>query len=211
MRWFPMTILVLACAGPARGQDIVDVLRHSQQRRLDTMVAAAPGPRADLVRQTFDRLREAIGLDIPVDLHVISGSTIAETLHGHIVVANEGLADLPESTRVFVLAHELGHVARRHWLQMGLLYKRWVPGEVTPENTEPVANAMGREASGLAHRQEFEADAFALRVMQQLGRPPEEAISAFIRLGNCAETVTHPSTRRRVAALRMQAQRLPEP
>ena len=32
-----------------------------------------------------------------------------------------------------LLAHELGHVARHHWQQMGAVYRHWVPGEVTPK------------------------------------------------------------------------------
>ena len=37
MRWFQLTLLGLALAGPARSEDIVDVLRRSQQMRLDAM------------------------------------------------------------------------------------------------------------------------------------------------------------------------------
>jgi len=140
-----------------------------------------------------------------VDFYVIRGEVIAETLHGHVVVANESLADLPEGTRLFVLAHELGHVAGSHWLQMGQLYRRWVPGEVTPQQTGPVAALLGRDASGLAHRQEFEADAFALAALRALGHPPREALSAFMHMGVQHDTATHPGTRKRVASLRAAA------
>jgi Zn-dependent protease with chaperone function len=165
MRWFQLTLLGLALAGPARGEDIVDVLRRSQQTRLD----ATP---------------------------------LAETLHGRIVVANESLADLPEGARLFVLAHELGHVASDHWQQMGAVYRHWVPGEVTPQTTDPVANALGREASMTSHRQEFEADAYALRVLRRLGRPPQDAFAAFMSTTLQPDTATHPGTRKRIASLR---------
>jgi hypothetical protein len=202
MRWFQLTLLGLALAGPARGEDIVDVLRRSQQMRLDAMEPAANGPRADTVRATFDQLRQALPSDLPVELRVIRGETLAETLHGHIVVANESLADLPEGARLFVLAHELGHVASRHWLQMGQVYRRWVPGEVTPQTTDPVAAQLGREASGLSHRQEFEADAYAAQVLRTLGRPPQDAFAVFTQTGVQRDTATHPGTRKRMASLR---------
>jgi Zn-dependent protease with chaperone function len=202
LRWLELTLLVLALVGPAHGQDIVDVLRHSQQTRLEALKPAQPGPRADTVRRTFDALRARIAPEVPVDLQVIAGGTVAETLHGHIIVASEALADLPEGERLFVLAHELGHVVHNHWLKMGLLYKRWVPGAVTPETTNPVSGPMSREASQLAHAQEHEADTFALQVLGRMGHPTDDAFSAFLHLGMQHDTATHPGTRKRVASLR---------
>lgn len=205
MRWLAVTLLGLTLGASARGEDIVDVLRRSQQQRLDAFTPAAEGPRAQLLRHDFETLREAIPALPAIDFHVITGSTIAETLHGHVVVANESLADLPEGERLFVLAHELGHVTKAHWRQMCQLYKRWVPADVTPEQTDPVAAAMGRDASGLAHWQEFEADAFAVQVLQRLGHTPDTALSAFMHLGMQQDTPTHPGTRKRVAWLRSAA------
>lgn len=201
--WMRVTFLVLALAGSARAEDIVDVLRRSQQQRLETLPAADPAsPRAETVRRSFAALVAAQPALPPVDLRVITGAVIAETVHGHIVLANESLADLPEGERLFVLAHELGHVAQRHWLQMALVYQKWVPGEVTQEHTDTVAGRLGRDASGLAHRQEFEADAFALRLLRRAGHDPAVAVSAFMHLGMTQDTATHPGTRKRVALVR---------
>jgi predicted Zn-dependent protease len=127
---------------------------------------------------------------------------IAETLHGHIIVANESLADLPEGERLFLLAHEIGHVAGQHWLQLGMVYKRWVPGDVTPEATDPVAAQLGREASGLSHRHELEADLFALHTLERLGMPTDVAFSSLRLMGLQQDTATHPGTRKRLASLR---------
>lgn len=211
MRWLRLTILVLTCVGPARGQDIVDVLRHSQQTRLDAMRPAPAGPKADKVRKTFEALHQRIAPDAVVDLHVITGGTIAETLHGHIIVANESLADLPEGGRAFVLAHELGHVVNDHWLKMGLLYRRFVPGAVIQSHTDAVAGPLSREASGLAHQQELEADTFALQALRGMGYPPDDAFSAFLHLGMQQDTATHPGTRKRLASLRAAQLELPPP
>jgi Zn-dependent protease with chaperone function len=202
MRWLQLAILGVVLAGQARGEDIVDVLRRSQQQRLDAMPRAPSGDRAKIVRSSFERLCKALKPEMEVDLVVIAGATAAETMHGHIVVANESLADLPEGERIFILAHEIGHVVNDHWHQMGGLYKRWIPGEVTPSQTDPVAGLLGRDASGLAHRHEFEADAFALRTLRGLGFGPDVAVSAFLRQGMQHDTATHPGTRKRLAALR---------
>jgi Zn-dependent protease with chaperone function len=202
MRWLNLTILGLALAGSARGEDIVDVLRRSQQMRLDSMAIAPESQRTQTVRNTFENLRQTLAPDVKVELRVIAAGTYAETLNGEVVVANEALADLPEGERMFILAHEIGHVVEHHWLQLNQLYKRWVPGEVTPQQTDPVAVPLGREASGLAHRHEYAADAFALRALRDLGWEPQHAYSAFLRQGMQHDTATHPGTRKRVASLR---------
>ncbi|MBK1612339.1 hypothetical protein CKO44_02525 [Rubrivivax gelatinosus] len=197
--------IVGACTATAQAADpsaIGEVLEHSQQQRLDAFHAAAEGPRADAVRASFERLLQALAPGTSVELRVIGGDTVAETLQGHVIVANERLADLEEGPRLFVLAHELAHVMHDHWAAMGGVYRRWVPGAVTPERTDPVAGALGRDASLLSHRQEFEADAWALQMLRRLGVPGEAAVGAFLSLGAQMDTVTHPATRKRVAALR---------
>lgn len=202
MRWVLLKFLGAALAQPAAAEDIVDVLRRSQQMRLEAMPLAADGPRAQAIRRSFEQLRAALPDDVAAELRVVSAGTVAETLHGRIVVAHESLADLPEGARLFVLAHELGHVASNHWQQMGAVYRHWIPGEVKPETTNPVAGPLGREASATSHRQEYEADAYALQVLRRLGRSPQDAFAAFMQQGMLQDTATHPGTRKRVASLR---------
>ena len=208
MRWLLTTLLTLVCAaadaaGPDATPDIVGVLNRSQQQRLDAMpLAEANSPRVETVRNSFDKLVQRMRGLPPVELRVVRGEIVAETLHGHIVVANEALADLPEGERLFVIAHELGHVMLDHWSQMGLLYQKWVPGTVTQQHTDAIAEQLGREGSALTYRQEYEADAFGLRTIRGLGLLDQDAVGAFMHLGMHNDTATHPGTRKRVAALR---------
>jgi Zn-dependent protease with chaperone function len=203
MRWLRLAVLVATCAAAtAQANDIIHVLHESAQRRLNAMALAPDGPRAQLVRSTFESLRQAVAPDQIVELRVVTGPTVAETLDGSVIVANESLADAPEGVRLFVLAHELGHVQRGHWRQVGDLYKRFVPGEVVPQTTDPVAGSLGRAASEQAHRHEFEADAFALKAMRALGRTPDDAFTALRHQGVQHDSATHPATRKRLASLR---------
>lgn len=195
--------LALVLALPVKAENIVEVLERSQQQRMDAMPPAAPtSARAEVVRKSFKLVSAAIRDLPPVDLRVVQGAQVAETMHGHIVVVSETLGDLPEGERLFVLAHELGHVMQHHWGQVTSLYQKWVPGDVRPDTTDPVAGALGREASQQSHRHEHEADAFALRVMRDLGQDPNAAVSLFLRTGVMQDTATHPGTRKRVAWLR---------
>lgn len=210
------SIVAVACwvvALPVHAAGIAEVLAQSQDRRLASLPAAPDGPRADAVRQSFETLRAALPAGLQVELRVVQGAVLAETLHGHIVAVHEQLGLMPEATRRFVIAHELGHVMAGHWQQMGLLYQRWVPGPVTPERTDPVAGGLGREASALSHQHEFDADAFALRLLARLGHPPHDAWSAFMQLGMTQDTATHPGTRKRLAAMRLvlAEDRMPPP
>ena len=203
MRWLRLAVMVATCAASAaQGNDILDVLHQSAQRRLDAMPLAADGPRAQAVRDSFDLLRRTVAPDVRVELRVVAGATVAETLDGRVIVANESLADAPDGVRLFVLAHELGHVQQGHWRQVGDLYKRFVPGEVAPQTTEPVAGPLSRAASAQAHRHEFEADAFALNALRKLGRTPDEAFAALRHQGVQHDSATHPATRKRLASLR---------
>ncbi|MCW5658389.1 MAG: hypothetical protein KIT60_11855 [Burkholderiaceae bacterium] len=206
--------MVAACAAASMAQanDIIDVLHQSAQRRLDAMTLAADGPRAQAVRESFERLRGMVAHDTVVELRVVTGAPVAETLDGRVIVANESLADAPEGVRLFVLAHELGHVQQGHWRQVGDLYKRFVPGEVVQEATDRVAGPLGRAASQQAHRHEFEADAFALHALRKLGLTADEAFAALRHQGMQQDTATHPATRKRLASLRAaEAGESPEP
>lgn len=210
MKWLPMAWMVLAC-GLASGEeqrpapDILRVLQRSQQQQLDAMTPADPtSPRAVKVRESFEKLVRVIAHPAlaNAELRVVRGDVVGETLQGHIVVANSGLGDLPEGERIFVLAHELGHVVLGHWAQMSLVYAKWVPGPVEQERTDPIGDRLGHDASMLAYRQEFEADAFALSTLRALNLPDQFAMDAFMDLGWRSDTATHPGTRKRLAALR---------
>ncbi|HET7792841.1 MAG TPA: M48 family metalloprotease [Rhizobacter sp.] len=209
VRWVIVVGLALA-AGMAHGEGIVDVLERSQQVRLDRLqLVASDNPRALKIRASFEKLLHGLGPVRTVELRVVRGDTLAETLNGHVVVAHESLGDWPEEDRMFVLAHELGHVALGHWSQMGSVYQKWVPGAVTPEQTDAVAALLGREASSLAHQHEYEADAFAARTLHNLGNPRPDLRAIFTRQGITKDTPTHPGTQKRLASLRAAEASLP--
>ena len=202
MRWF-LCIGLALCASAAHCENIVEVLQRSQQMRLDAMrPAAADSPAATALARVFERLLHVAAFDGTVTLQVVEDNNIAETLLGRVVVVQARLAERPEAEQLFVLAHELGHVVQAHQDQMGQLFTRWVPGPVLQEHTDAVAPMLGREASGLAHRQEFAADAFALRTLGAMGLSRDDVVALFMRLGMHPTTATHPSSTKRLVALR---------
>lgn len=188
---------------PAAGEEIESVLARSQAQRLVQLTATpVAADRAAIIQHSFDQVLLSLMPAQAVHLRVIQGPVLAETLQGRVVVANDRLADLPEAERCFVLAHEIGHALLGHWSQMGVLYKQHVPGEVVPEVTDAVAGTLGRDASQLSHRQEFEADAFGQEVLARMGFAPETVPSFFMRMGVVQDTATHPGTAKRLMHLR---------
>lgn len=200
---------LMAClASPAwSGEDILQVLHRSQQMQLTALEKLEVDPdseEARRIRDSFERvltvLRAPPG---DVRLIVVRGPLLAVCLMGKVVAANVSIADLTESERLFVLAHEVGHIQLGHWPQFGALYKQHIPGEVVPATTDPVAGVLGREASALSHQHEYEADAFALKLLRHMGEPDDTPIVLFTEhLPAVKATATHPGTHQRLAHLR---------
>ena len=203
MRWILLLGCFLSAAAPA-AENIVDVLLRSQQTRLESLpLAPSDSTSASTLRSTFDELLNFTGVDRPVELRVIEGGAVAETLLGRVVVVNASLAQRPRAEQLFILAHELGHVAQGHQDQMGAVFLKWVPGEVVQRHTDAVGPMLGREASGLAYRHEFAADAFALRTLTAMGYTRSEVVELFVRMGMHPATATHPAGAKRAIALRV--------
>jgi Zn-dependent protease with chaperone function len=202
MRWL-VVILLAGASAAARTEGISEVLVRSQQVRIDAHSEVdASAPAAQKIRDSFQTVLRGAGPVPPVELRVVSGAGLAETLQGRVIVVNESLADATEGERLFVLAHELGHVALKHWPEMTNLYQAWIPGEVVRAQTDPIASLLGYDASRMSYRQEFEADGFALRTLQALGRSPQDAFQALMQQGVHGDTATHPGTFKRVASLK---------
>jgi Zn-dependent protease with chaperone function len=205
MRWLYVLCLALASSA-ASSEGIGEVLERSQQVRIDAHpLVDANAPSALKIRASFQTVLSAAGHVPQLELRVVTGAPLAETLQGRIIVVDESLAEAREGDRLFVLAHEIGHVALKHWPQMRNLYQAYIPGEVVRSHTDSVAGPLGSDASALAYKQEFEADRFAMRTLQSLGHPPEEACHALMQQGVHGDTATHPGTMKRVTSLRHAA------
>lgn len=200
-----------ACVAAARASTIAEVLERSQQLQIDGRVAAAAdSDRAARVRASFARLVALAPPPHPIELRVMQGGVQAEAMLGRLLVVGEAVGDLPEGERLMLLAHEYGHLSLDHWDALVALYQRHIPGDVQPETTDPVAQALGRDGRELSHRHELEADAFGYRLAQQLGVSLDDALSLLMRRPVANDTPTHPATRRRLAQLRALQMRADE-
>ncbi len=195
--------LCLAATSWVQAETIVNVLDRSQRMRLEAMHPADTAtPQALKISASFDKVMQHMPPSHAVELRIVRGVGLAEAMQGHIVAVHESVGDLPETVQLFILAHELGHIAHSHWSQMGLLFLKWVPGEVVPQNTNAVSSQLGRDASALTYNMEFEADAFAMGVLRRMGYTLDDVTSVFACLGMYRDSPTHPSSFKRIVALR---------
>ena len=198
-----LMVLALALALPAAAEGILSVLARSHRMKLDELARqAVTDPRADRLRNDFERLLARQSPRPDVELLVVDGPVQAETLAGRVIVISAGLAVLDEGERLFILAHELGHVQMGHWAELCALYARHIPAEVTPDVTNAVAPKLGREASALVHGHEYAADGFAWRSIRAQGHGLDSVRGALMVVPNVGDTSTHPATRKRLAHLR---------
>jgi len=196
-------ILLAMMSTSARANDIVATLEQSQGARLASFAPAATrSERASVVQRSFEMLARAVAVADRPELRVVQGPVIAECLLGHVVVANESLADLAEPVRLFLLAHELGHITLGHWSKTTRLYARYLPGDVDPTKAQSASAELVLEASRLARADELEADAFAYATLRRLGYTLDDMVGAFTAFGMQPDTATHPSTGKRIAHLR---------
>lgn len=204
-------LALLACSLSAHGESITQVLQRSQLQRLSLRGACAAQDTAlgARVQASLQRLLALRPDEQAVRLQLVGGDLFAEAVFNQpLLAASCAVGALPESERLLMLAHELGHLRLAHWQELNSLYLSLIPGEVTPEITEPVADALARQAHGLAHQQEYEADAFGYAMVQDLGVGLEDAFGLLTRQGVQADAATHPGTRRRLAQLRQLDARL---
>lgn len=137
----------------------------------------------------------------PVRIHA-DFTQLVRALPANAPEVEQSLADLPEHAGLFIVAHELGHVMNGHWLQMAQVYQKWIPGEVTQPHTDAIAAALGRDASALSRRQEYEADAFAAHLLHVLGVAQPELLATFVQIGSSPDRPAHPGARQGSASLR---------
>lgn len=202
MRIITLLLVLLACCTKAQAVDIAQVLQQSQLKRLEERVPAPDNERTRRIQASFARLMTLSPPTHPVELQVMQGGVQAEAMLGRLLVVGDAVGDLPENERVLLLAHEYGHLCLDHWQALVAMYQRHIPGEVRPDTTDPVAQALGRDGRELSHRHEFEADAFGYELARQLGTALDEAFSVLMRNPSMADSPTHPATRRRIAQLR---------
>ncbi len=114
-------------------------------------------------------------------------------IEGKTIVLSSRLSRLSHQMRFFIIAHEYGHYALLHEAKISSLEAR--NGFHRRDANFPPA------LSKLSYQNEFEADAFAVRIMHTHGMNAEVVAIWFENLKR-EGTTTHPAFRERAEAIR---------
>lgn len=121
---------------------------------------------------------------------------------GQTIVLSVRLMRLSPAQRFFILAHELGHIRLQHHAAVS----NFVANVVGASSSEAAARAaVASGLSAISHRNELQADIFAIRLMREAQLDPEEAARIFDSMGEGQDNATHPSAGRRARAIRAWA------
>jgi Zn-dependent protease with chaperone function len=174
------------------------------------------GPGRAAFSALVDKLKEAGGIELPLEPHVLSSSTKnAFALPGGRIYLLDGLLQKAESPDEIagILAHELGHVQRRDGMRrliqtggtsflFGLLF-----GDITGAG---MVILVGRTMLDASYSREAErsADVFAIEIMHKLGRSPMPSGNLLFRItgAQADKSLTilagHPLTEERLAEMK---------
>jgi Zn-dependent protease with chaperone function len=192
--------LALLVAGAVQANPLVDKL-------IDSIEASPAGckavPSSHTQRQVMEadvaRFRQRVPGAAKVGFQVLDCEADGFVYQGQTIVLSTRLARLNPQQRFFIIAHELGHLSLGHHGAM----RSFVASIVDQQGDEAKARAqLVSSLSAISHRHELNADAFAVRTMLAAGQDPEQAARIFDSIADDRDNNTHPSARRRAAAIR---------
>lgn len=197
-----MLAVSLLLTSPARALDVVQALERGQRVQLERCEQLdRDSHEAQVLQAALTKVLQADANAPPVALRVARCDAFVQVLAGDIVVHPE-VATWDEGERLFVLAHELGHIRQAHWQQLTQVLRDTVPVTSTDEQATRLMRHSAPRLQGLLHAFEYDADAYAARLLRAMGRDAQaEAKRAISRQPSVADAPTHPSAPQRLARL----------
>lgn len=174
----------------------------------DTCVAADPSSDSYRTMQAdvaAFRSRVPEAAEVPIDIGDCYWDGIV--VQGGRIVLSTQLARATPAQRFFIVAHELGHVVRRHHDAMAALSRRLL--ELHGGEAAAAAAIRADAAAPLSRANEAEADDFAVRLMLRAGFDAEEAAQFWDQIDrqSASTSASHPPARLRATAIRRVAAR----
>lgn len=202
MRLLLAFCFIFSCAPAWSGvlDDIQDTFRSLQ--KVISTVSALDSKRAAQLHADFQELQQAAGVtDVKL---VVTTDLLGQSFPDRLIAIGLEIADLPRSQRMFVLAHELSHVANNDfehffkWAQHADQALAFVAPELEAEANARVTHTLKK----LSHQKEFAADQYASHMLVRLGLDPLEGAQVLTKVGSRSESVTHPATDARLLKLK---------
>jgi Zn-dependent protease with chaperone function len=193
-------------AGPASAGDtsaaVGRILGQIEASRAGCRPVDAGHPGRLLIESELAALKRVSSLAAETNFEVLDCDADGFVQRGGAVILSVRMTRLNPAQRFFIMAHELGHLQLQHLAAVsGFVARAVVESRDENEARQQVLSGL----SGLSHANEFDADAFAVRLMRQAGQDPEQAARLFDAIGDSRDNRTHPSAARRAQAIRSLA------
>jgi len=189
---------LFACA--AQANPLVDKLVSQLEASPAGCTAVSPrNAQRQLIESDVARFTTVVGAPEGIGFQVMDCEADGFVYQGRTVVLSTRLARMNPAQRFFIVAHEMGHVRLGHHGAM----RSFVARIVDQHPDESLARRqLASSLAEISYQHEFDADAYAVRAMEQAGLDPEQAARIFDSIGNDKDNATHPSARRRAQAIR---------
>jgi hypothetical protein len=186
----------------ARAMDIVAALNASQLEEFSRCtITSDDAPEAKVLQRSFKALQDARAATTSVRLRVADCAHGIQVLAGEVVVPAE-VASWDEGERLFVLAHELGHIEHRDWEHLTAAYAESAPRDIAEDDVPRTLSNLRARANQLKRHFEYAADKYAAQLLTRMGRnAQDDAEAALARFWSREDTPTHPGAMQRMAAL----------
>jgi Zn-dependent protease with chaperone function len=170
------------------------------------------------IRNTFDQLAKASGLEEYVRLEFRRMQPNALAIPGGTIVVTDGLVHLfkgDERTIGAVLAHEIGHIHHRHSLKHLLegsasaLIVGAIAGDVSGVSALVTTAPVILSTLHYTRESEAEADQYAFALLKKIGRSPTDfadAMRRFNTMEDCMALRSKDATRRASSTTEMPAE-----
>lgn len=197
-----ISVALATAALSAHALDIVDALNRGQQVQLSQCESVAEdAPEVAVLRDSFSKLQDARHADTPVTLVVAKCSFGIQVLGGKVIV-HPAVAHWNEGERLFVLAHELGHIEHGDWHSFTHVHQEAIPADMSDEQVGLTMRRMAPKMRELMYGFEYNADEYALELLSKMGRDAlAEGREAIARVPTPSGSPTHPGTAQRIARL----------
>ncbi|HEX9777450.1 MAG TPA: M48 family metallopeptidase [Geopsychrobacteraceae bacterium] len=196
----------------------------AQELDAQSQIAAADSPYAQRLTQLTGNLRNYDGLSLNYKVYLASEVNAFAMADGTVRVYSALMDIMPDDQLLAVIGHEIGHVKLQHSYQQ---MKSALLTNVAFDAASSVGGTIGalsssqlgavaRTAIGARFSQadELEADAYAVRALQRMGRDPYAMKRAIETLqqrsggGGGGFLSSHPSNRQRIEHIQAEIGRL---
>ena len=200
MRHLLALILALIFVG-AEARTLKEALQENNRAFVADTAKTNANSVALATMASFAKVKAVYGIEIPFYVSVIErgGATLPEAM-----IVDISLEIMSEAQRCFILAHEFGHLKRKHFEQRLDLLDRLVPGNVDDDAVKPTYTwvLLHPEVREQSWAMEFVADGDAALVLQQLGFSGQQILLAVQGFSVRPSSPTHPSSTQRFMNLR---------